>query len=64
MLSDVHDLGEVRVGSPGGISYHSAIVMDSVLEQTVSYLVCRRKVYIKNSVDWGLVRRNEGSKLK
>ena len=55
VLTDVHDLVEVRVGSPVGTSDHSAIFMDVVLEQSIPHLVCRQIVYLKNSVDWKLV---------
>ena len=32
--------------------------MDVLLEQPIPYLVCRQEVYLKNSVDWDLVRRD------
>ena len=47
VLTSVHDLFEVWVGSPVGTSDHSAIFIDVVLE----YLVCRQEAYLNNSVD-------------
>ena len=41
VLTDVHDLVEVRVCLPGGTSDHSAIFIDDLLEQLVPHLVCR-----------------------
>ena len=50
------DFVGVPVGSPFWTSDHSAVFIDVVLEQTVPHLVCRQEVYLKNSVDWELVR--------
>ena len=56
VLTDVHGLLEIRVGSPVVISDHSAIFIDIGLEQSIPHLVCRQEVYLKNSVDWELVK--------
>ena len=56
VLTDVPDVVVVRVGSPVGILDHSAVFIDVVLEQPIPHLVCRHEVYLKNSVDWKLVR--------
>ena len=56
VLTDVHNLVEVRIGSPIGTTGHGAIFLDVILEQSISHLLCRQKVYLKNSVDWELLR--------
>ena len=58
VLADVPDVVGIRVGSPVGASDHSAIFMDVVLEQPIPHLVCRQRIYIKNSVDWKLAKEN------
>ena len=60
VLISVHDLVEVRVGSPVGISDQSGIFIDVVLE----HLVCRQEAYLKNSVDWELARIDVDMKAK
>ena len=56
VLTDAHDFLGVRVGSPIGTSDHSILFIDVVLQQPIPNLVCRQEVYLKNSVDWELVR--------
>ena len=56
VLTDVPDIAGVRVGSPVGASDQSATFIDVVLEQSIPHLVCRQEVYLKNSVDWELVK--------
>ena len=55
MLTDVHNLVEVRVGLPVGSTNHD-IFLDAVLEQPIPHLVYKQEVYLKNSVDGKLVR--------
>ena len=55
-LTDVPALVGIQVDSPVGTSGHSAVFIDDVLEQPIPLSVCRQKVYLKNSVDWELVR--------
>ena len=59
VLKDVHDLVEVRVGSPVETSDYRRIFSDVVLEQPIPHLMCRQEVYLKNCVDWSLVREDE-----
>ena len=47
----------VLVGSPVETSDHSAFFIEVVLEQPIPRLVCGKDIYLKNSVDWKLVRR-------
>ena len=56
MLTDVPNVVGVRVGSSVGPSDHSVIFMGVVLEQPKPHLVCRQEPYLKNSVNWELVR--------
>ena len=49
VLTDVPDLVGIRVGSPVGTSYHSAVFADVVPERFIS-LLCRQEIYLKNSV--------------
>ena len=58
VLTDVPKVVRGRVGSQVGISDHSAIFIDVVLEQPIPHLVCRQAVYLKNSVNWKLARRD------
>ena len=51
VLTDAHDLAGVWVGSPIVTLNHSSFFIDIVLEQPKLHLVCRQKVYLKNSVD-------------
>ena len=52
VLTDVPDVVGVRVGLPVGTSHHSAVIM------AVPLLVYRQEFYLKNSVDWELVRED------
>ena len=56
VLTDVHDLVKVRVGSSVGTSDRSAIFIYVLLEQPIPYSVCRQELYLKNSGDWELIR--------
>ena len=56
MLTDVPDVVRLQVDSPVGTLDHSAIFIDVVLEQPIHHSVYRQEVYLKNSVDWELVR--------
>ena len=56
VLTDVPDIVGVRVGSTVGTSDHIAIFIDVVLDQAIPHLACRQEVYLKNSVNWELVR--------
>ena len=58
VLTDVPDVIGVQFGSQVGASDYSALFIDVVLEQTISYLVYRQEVYHKNSVNSELVREN------
>ena len=58
MLTDVHDLFEGRVGTPVETSDYCVTFADVVLEQPSPHLECRQKVYLKNPVDWELVRED------
>ena len=51
MLTDVPDLIGVRVGSLFAISDHSAISINTVLEQSIPHEMCRQEVYLKNHAD-------------
>ena len=55
VLTDVLDLVGVRVRSAILTLDHNAVVIDAVLEQPISHLVCRQEVYLfyiqVNSVD-------------
>ena len=57
VLTDAHTLVWIRVGPPIGTSDHNALFIDVVLEQLIPHLMCRQEIYLKNSVDWELVRR-------
>ena len=52
VLTDIPNVVGVWVGSPVGISDHSAIFIDVVLEQPIPIplLMCRHDVYLKNSM--------------
>ena len=56
VLTDVPDLVSVDVGSPIGSSDHSALQVKLSLNQTPSHTVVEREVFLKNSVNWDLVR--------
>ena len=45
VLTDAHDLVEVRVGYLVGTSDHSAIFIVVMLEKAIPQLVCRQEVY-------------------
>ena len=56
VLTGIPDVAEVWVGSQDGTPDHSAIFIVVVLEQPIPHLVCTQYFYVKNSVDWELVR--------
>ena len=56
VLTHVIDVVGVRFGSPVRTLYHSVIFIDVVLEQPIPHLVCGQEFYLKNAVDWELVR--------
>ena len=57
VLTDVPDVVEIRFGLPVVTSDHNSFVyVDVVLGQPIPHFVCRQVVYLKNSVDWKLVR--------
>ena len=56
VLTDVHDIVGIWVDPPVGTSDNSAVLMNVVLEQPIPHEMCRQEVYLKNSVDWELVR--------
>ena len=58
VLKGVPDVAEVWVGSPVRRSDHIVIFIGVVLEQPKPHLVCRQAVFLKNSVNWQLVREN------
>ena len=58
LLTYVPGVVEVRAGSPVGASDRIAVFTDVVLEQYCPPLVCRQDVYLKNSVNWELVRED------
>ena len=55
VLADVSDVG-VRVGSPVGAQDHSTAFVNVVLEQPIPRVVSRQVVYLRNSVEWELMR--------
>ena len=58
ILTEFPDLAGVLVGSPVGTSDHSTMIIDVVRDQSIPPLLCMQEVYLKNSVDWRLVRRD------
>ena len=47
-----------RIDSPIGISNHSVVFRDVVLEQPIPHLVYRQEIYLTISVNWKLVNRD------
>ena len=58
VLTNDPDIVGVWVDPSDGSSDHSAVLVDFGLEQPIPHLVCRQEVYLKNSVDWELVRKD------
>ena len=56
VLTDVPDVLWVQVRLSVGTSDHRAVFVYVVLEQPILQLVCRQEVFLRNSVDWELVR--------
>ena len=54
--ADVYNVVEVQVGSTVRTSDPSAVFIDVFREQPNPHLVCRQEVYLKNSMNWELVR--------
>ena len=55
-LAGVSDVIWFRVDSPVGTPDHSAVFMEVVVDQYISHLVCSQEAYLKDSVNWELVR--------
>ena len=58
VLTGVPGVVGVHVGSTIRTSDHSIVFIEVVLEQSIPHLVCRQKVFLKNSVDWEMIRRH------